>query len=75
MKTINIPLKLDFDNFTKLLSKGYSGGGDNENFTIFTIAGKLLENQIIIPQKVMQLYTLYTQTKCLLEEELKTLKS
>ena len=74
MKSINIKTKLDFDTFVTLLEKGYSGGGDDDNFTFNTIGGKQLDEPIVVPQEVMSLYNLHIATKGLLTKKLKELK-
>jgi len=74
MKSINIKTKLDFDTFVVLLEKGYSGGGDNNNFTFSSLGGKQLDEPISVPQEIMSLYNLYNTTKALLESKLKQLK-
>lgn len=74
MKTLIIEKQMTVDEFIKLLSKGYSGGGDNKNFTITSLGGKELKTPIVVPQKIMSLYNLQCQAKAILEEELKTWK-
>jgi DNA-binding PadR family transcriptional regulator len=74
MKNIKIEKQLTVQSFIALLNKGYSGAGDDKVFTITSLGGKELEEHIIIPQRIMQFYNLYVQTKCLLEEELENWK-
>lgn len=74
MKKLNFKQQLNLNTFITLLSKGYSGGGDDKYFTITSISGKSLKEPLVVPQLIMQLYNLHIQTKTMLEQELKNWK-
>jgi hypothetical protein len=62
-------IKLDFVNFVKEMEKGYSGGGNDKEFTFSTFGGK--PSNLVISQKVMMAYNSYVLSKGLLTELLK----
>lgn len=70
MKTIETEVKLDFETFTKSMEKGYSGGGDDENFTLHSFGGRKLEKQFNISQDLLLAYSNFVTAKQILKNQL-----
>lgn len=64
MKTIEIDLT--FEVFLESMDKGYSGGGNGEEFTFSSFNGKKLKKPFSISQDLMIAYESYRLTKQIL---------
>ena len=72
-KILNLSAKMNFETFVKCMNKGYSGGGNDKEFTFTSFNGTACE-PFSIPQTLMLAYQNYMGAKAMLSEQLKTWK-
>jgi hypothetical protein len=71
MLKTTITVNLDFNTFTKMMEKGYSGSGDDNRFIFNTFGGKELKEPLSVSQNLMLAYENHRLAKQILVNHLK----